>query len=321
MNIRSTTRNIPWLAIMMLAALGSPVHARAQAFPPWSQGKNNPAGYQGYKFQVDEVDNNPDLHGNPCDAGLVLFVGGNQFMVLPRLVADFESRHPELKGRIYYETLPPGILVHQMENQNTLTLGNLTLGVKPDVYEAGARRLKDMASLNKVRDVSLYATNNLMIMVRKGNPKGIRSLRDLGQQNIRLSMPNPEWEGVARLIETSLRKAGGEDLVNRVMVDKRKAGITFLTHIHHRQTAMRILQGTSDAGVTWQSEVKFQMMIGNPIEGVTIPPEYNTTGVYAAGVLTDAPHPQAARDWVAFLKSPTARAIYHEYGFGVPSQQ
>jgi len=291
------------------------------AFPPWSGGANNPAAYKGYVFEVPQINNVPDLHGNPCDARLVLFVAGNQFMVMPRLIEAFEAQHPELKGRIYYETLPPGILLRQMENRNTLTLGNLTLMVQPDVYEAGARRLAELAAQGKVRTVVRYASNDLAIMVRKGNPKHIRSLRDLGRPDVRVSMPNPEWEGVARLIEQSFRKAGGESLVNEIMVEKRRQGTTFLTHIHHRQTPMRIAEGTSDAGVTWQSEVKFQERLGNPIEGVRIPAEYNTTGIYAAGILTDAPHREAAEEWVKFLSSKTAQAIYHSFGFGSPEQK
>jgi len=111
--------------------------AYAQATPPWSKGENNPATDKGYVFQVDSIDNVPDLHGNPADAKLVLFIGGNQFFVLPRLIAGFEKLHPELAGHIFYETLPPGILRYQIDKDNTLTLGNLTLHVQPDVYEAG----------------------------------------------------------------------------------------------------------------------------------------------------------------------------------------
>ena len=88
-----------------------------------------------------------------------------------------------------------------------------------------------------------YASNQLEIMVHAGNPRGIGSLRDLGKDDVRLSMPNPEWEGVARQIEDSLRKAGGEELARKVMETKVKNGTTFLTHIHHRQTPMRILSG------------------------------------------------------------------------------
>ena len=68
-----------------------PVCSLAQNDPPWSKGANNPAQDKGMVFQVNDIDNVPDLHGNPQDAKLVLFIGGNQFFVLPRLIAGFES--------------------------------------------------------------------------------------------------------------------------------------------------------------------------------------------------------------------------------------
>jgi ABC-type Fe3+ transport system substrate-binding protein len=155
--------------------------------------------------------------------------------------------------------------------------------------------------------------------VRSGASSHVRSLRDLGADNIRLSMPDPEWEGVARQIADSLKKAGGDDLYHKVYEQKVRTGTTYLTHIHHRQTPMRILSGESDAGVTWASEVRFQERIGNPISGVQIPAVQNTTGTYAAGVLRDAPHRDAARAWVEYLRSREAQAIYAKFGFGMVS--
>jgi hypothetical protein len=70
--------------------------------------------------------------------------------------------------------------------------------------------------------------------------------------------------------------------------------VTHLTQIHYRETPMRIMQGKSGAGVTWTSEVRFQEKIGNPIKGVPIPAHQNTTAIYAAGVLQNAPHREAA---------------------------
>lgn len=276
---------------------------------------------KGYSFQVPDVDNVPDLHGNPADAKLVLFIGGNQFFVLPRLIAGFEEQHPELKGKIFYETLPPGILRKQIAAGNTLTLGNLTLTVQPDVYEAGARVLHDMASKGEVKDIAEYATNDLAIMVPAGNPKHIGSLKDLGRGDLKLSMPNPQWEGVANQIAAALRKAGGEPLYQAVYHTKVADGSSILTQIHHRQTPMRILQGKVDAGVTWASEVKFQEKVGNPITGVAIPDAENMTAIYAAGVLPNAPHAEAAEAWVQYLKSDKAQTAYHEFGFkSLPSQ-
>lgn len=301
------------LFLLCVAGLGIP--CAAQASPPWSHGRNDPATQQGFVFQVDNVDNVPDLHGNPCNAKLVLFIGGNQFFALPQLVAVFEQEHPDLKGLIFYETLPPGILRKQMAAGNAVTLGNLTIQVKPDVYEAGARVLNTMQQAGQVTDVIPYVTNTLEIMVPKGNPKHIRSLNDLGRPGLRLSMPNPAWEGVANQIQSALRKAGGDALEKTVYETKVQSGETKLTQIHHRQTPMRILSGAVDAGVTWASEVRFQTSIGNPVEGVPIPDDQNETAIYAGGIVKDAPHAATATEWLAFLKSEKAQAIYHQYGF------
>ena len=309
------------ISILIFATLGSPFMQKANAqnkphiTPPWSGGANDPAASKGYAFDVPDVDNVPDLHGNPADAKLVLFIGGNQFFVLPQLIAGFVKQHPELEGHIYYETLPPGILRKQIGADDTLTLGNLTVQAKPDVYEAGARVLNTMKRQGQVKNVVTYATNTLEIMIAAGNPRQIRSLIDLGRPNIKLSMPNPQWEGVANQIAAALRKAGGEQLFHQVYQAKAANGMTELTEIHHRQTPMRIMQGKVDAGVTWASEVQFQKKIGNPIEGVQIPDAQNVTAIYAAGMMADAPHPEAAAAWLAYLKTAEAQAVYRQFGF------
>ena len=306
-----------FVATILLAACAALL--QAQTTPPWSKGANAPAAEPGFAFHVADIDNVPDLHGNPANAQLVLFIGGNQFFVLPQLVAAFERLHPELKGRIFYETLPPGILRRQIAANGAITLGNLTIQVKPDVYEAGLRVVSEMQKSGLVDGVVQYATNNLEIMIRAGNPKQIRSLNDLGRSDLRLSMPNPEWEGVARQIEASLRKAGGDTLEKAVYEEKVANGTTRLTEIHHRQTPMRMMNGTADAGVTWASEVRFQQSIGNPIEGVAIPAAQNTTAIYAGAVMKDAPHATTAAEWLAFLRSSEAQAVYRQFGFKAAS--
>ncbi|GAC1516365.1 MAG: substrate-binding domain-containing protein [Terriglobales bacterium] len=311
--------------MLRLAFLLSPLvilGAQAQNTPPWSQGHNDPVINQGYVFHVSSIDNVPDLHGNPVGAKLVLFIGGNQFFVLPRLVASFEHLHPELKGHIFYETLPPGVLRKQMMSGNAVTLGNLTIDVAPDVFEAGAMALNDLHAQGAVTEVVQYATNDLEIMVARRNPKHIEGLKDLVRGDVRLAMPNPELEGVARQITASLKKGGGDTLAETLYGPGFDPVRIFLTQIHHRQTPMRILSGESDAGIVWSSEVRFQEKIGNPIEGVKILREQNTTGIYAAGIVKSAPHQAAATAWLEFLRSDEGQAAYREFGFkGVSGQR
>jgi accessory colonization factor AcfC len=99
-----------------------------------------------------------------------------------------------------------------------------------------------MEEANQVKGVVQYASNDLEIMIPASNPKHIQSLKDLGREDVRLSMPNSEW-GVANQIVGSLRKAGGDSLYQAVYEDKVKSGKTILTEIHHRQTPMRVMSG------------------------------------------------------------------------------
>ena len=56
-----------------------------------------------------------DLHNleQVEDADLLLFMAGNQFMVMGELVAAFREEHPVVE-RIFYETLPPGLELQQI---------------------------------------------------------------------------------------------------------------------------------------------------------------------------------------------------------------
>jgi len=269
----------------------------------------------GVPFTVYGVNNVPDLHGDPLHANLVLFVAGNQFMVMPELISAFKKRYPDVR-HIFYETLPPGILARQIK-EGALTIGNLHLRIAPDIYESGKVRMKEMIRARIVRrgSVTPYAKNKLGLMVSAGNPHHIHSLADLGDPTLRLSLPNPKWEGIGKQIRSSLRKAGGEDLVRQIFITKRKNGTTYLTHIHHRETAVRILDGSSDAGITWISEVLFQESLKRPITLVRIPDNQNTEATYEAALLSRPPHEKAGKEWLAFLSTKTAQKIYRRYGF------
>jgi hypothetical protein len=77
------------------------------SFRPGSTGDNNEAATGGLDFTVPEMDVLADFLGHPTDPKLVLYVGGNYFLVMAPLVQAFEAAHPDYKGRIYWETIPP----------------------------------------------------------------------------------------------------------------------------------------------------------------------------------------------------------------------
>lgn len=298
---------------------GSPaarLEAAEMQYPPWQQGRNNGAARQGLSFTVPPADVMADFHGSLDDPLLVLYASGNYFFAMGDLVHAFGEAYPAYRGRVFYETLPPGLLMKQLTEGGTITSGNMSFTVRPDVMMA-----ERTASEGWVRDGRLaapvvsFATNDLTIMVPKDNPAKITGLADLGRPGLAIIMPNPAFEGVAAQIKASLTKADGEALAKTVYEAKVADGSTILTRIHHRQTPLFLMQGLGEAGVTWTSEAIFQEKQGHPIAHVAIPAEQNTRAVYSAAIVSGAPHTDAARAWLAFIKTDAAFACLSPYGF------
>ena len=312
----------PIITAVALALVGIVRIATAQTAgvpdprPPWQHGRNNDAVNRGFELTVPDADNLSDFHGDPDHPALALYVGGNYFFAMAPLVGAFEAKYPEYKGRMYWETIPPGLLLRQIKAGGTVTVGNMTWTVKPDVYLAGLKAVRKQIDAGLLEAPAVpYVTNTLTIMVAAGNPMHVEGLADLGRSTLRLAMPNPRFEGIARQIKASLDKAGGEALETEVYGSKVRQGTTELTHIHHRQTPLWIMEGRVDAGVTWQSEAVFQEQVGHAISQVDIPPTQNTTAVYAGAIVKGAVHPGAARRWLDFVRSKQGLAIFERYGF------
>ena len=317
------SRSLRWLlgALVLLLPLASPAQAPnatsdESLYPPWQHGRNNDAIDRGLEFTVPDADNLADFHGDPGNPALVLYVGGNYFFAMAPLVEAFEKRYPQYRGHLFWETIPPGLLIQQLKAGGRVTVGNMTWTAKPDVYLAGLAAVKTQIDAGLLAAPAVpYVTNTLTIMIPKGNPAQIKGLSDLGKPDIRLAMPNPEFEGVVRQIKSSLQKAGGDALLNAVYETKVHDGSTVLTRIHHRQTPLWLMQGKAQAGVTWESEAIFQMQVGHPIDEVKIPDAQNTRAIYAGATVKGAPHPEAAGKWLDFIRSPESLAIFERYGF------
>jgi ABC-type molybdate transport system substrate-binding protein len=199
-----------------------------------------------------------DLHNLEYkdDADLVLFVAGNQFMVMEELLTAFKEGHPEIE-KIFYETLPPGLELKQILEGGAV-FGDVEIDVVPDVYasvtEMAMERLEDANKITR-GDYFLYLHNRIVLMVPEGNPAGIKSVEDLGRGDVRISQPNPEVEDIAFYIVDMYKDAGGDELAGRIMEEKREDGTTILTIVHHRETPLRITKGTVDVGPVWATEV------------------------------------------------------------------
>jgi molybdate transport system substrate-binding protein len=101
----------------MAAPPGTPAtqsEAAKARYPTWRHGGDNDAAKPGLVFTMPPVDVMADFHGSLDDPALVLYVSGNYFFAMGEMVRAFGDAHPAYRERVFYETLPPGLLMKQL---------------------------------------------------------------------------------------------------------------------------------------------------------------------------------------------------------------
>jgi ABC-type molybdate transport system substrate-binding protein len=252
------------------------------------------------------------------EAGLILWLAGNQFFAMDDVVAAFQKTAPgTVVGLI---TLPPGLLLNGIE-KGGVTYGGKDFPGLPDVYASvNLGHLKRLKAKGMMDTYAIYLHNEMELMVAAGNPKGIKGVKDVARPDIRTSMPNPVSEGIMRFYGKKVLQNNG--LWEHVSAGKECSSCqttpnNWFTSVHHRETPERILAGTSDTGFVWVTETQEAKRAGMKVESVKLPPEDSLRDEvsYAIGALTGSPHKAAADKYLAFLATPAAQDAYAEFGF------
>jgi ABC-type molybdate transport system substrate-binding protein len=259
----------------------------------------------------DDLHNLEYLH----EADLVLFMAGNQFMVMDELLGEFQSLYREIK-KIFYETLPPGLELKQILAGGA-RFRDMIIDVMPDVYTSVTdAAMKELTERDLIDDYFVYLHNRIVLMVPEGNPLHIQSVRDLARDEIRISQPGP-MEDISKYITDMYHKAGGDGLVKRILEEKRAEGTTIFTVVHHRETPIRLKKGTVDVGPVWATEVVNAIKNGLKVEAIEPGKELDQSDAvnYYITKLKGAKNPENAGKFLEFIKSSRAQEIYKSYGF------
>lgn len=254
------------------------------------------------------------------NADLVMYLAGNQFMVMQELITDFQARNSSVES-VYVETIPPGqILKNQLLKQGEIE--EQQTAMNPDIFASvNIGHLRKLNSVDLMDAYAIYIHNRLELMVAAGNPKNIQGAEDLGRDDLVQSHPNPLTEGIFKFYGSEMLKdldlhekvTGGAECRSCWAVE----GKTWFTSRHHRETPDRIEAGTADVGIVWTTEVAHAKEQGRPLEGVTIAAPLNKQAKvnYAIGAMKNGRNADNAALYLAYLATDAAQAIYEKYGF------
>lgn len=252
------------------------------------------------------------------DAGLILWLAGNQFFAMDAVVQAFQKQHPGIAVGLI--TLPPGLLLDAIQGGGWVFDGKEYPGL-PDVYASvNLGHLKRLKSAGLMDRYAVYMHNELEIMVANGNPKKIGGIADLGRADVRTSMPNPVNEGIMQFYARKVLErhglwpqiSGGKECVSCQTTPN-----NWFTAVHHRETPDRLKAGQSDAGIVWKTETLAALRAGAQVEGVGLPlaDSLRDEVAYAIGALKGTPRADAAARYLAFLATPQGQSAYTAFGF------
>jgi ABC-type molybdate transport system substrate-binding protein len=218
---------------------------------------------------------------------LTFYAGAMLKAAVEPTIREFEAREGVVVTRVYNGC---GILVAGMKT-----------GEKADVYFACDTSFLDMVKEKFAAPVDV-TLNQLVILVKKGNPHGIRSLKDLGKPGLRVGVGNERQCALGALTSTALRESKVFDAVMKNVVTTTPTGDLLANQ-------MRV--GQLDAAVTYLSNAAGS---GDVLEGVPVDLPC-ALATQPLAVAADTPHGHLARRLVDALAGARSRSRFEAEGF------
>lgn len=163
---------------------------------------------------------------------------------------------------------------------------------------------------------SLPYTSTIVFVVRKGNPKNIKTWADLAGPGIEIITPNPKTSGNGKLAFLaawgSVRHKGGTDDEARAFVTQLYKQVPVLDTAARGSTTTFAQKGIGDVHLTWENEAHLEVTEAKGALELVFPEASILAEPHVAVVDENVDKKktrQAAEDYLRFLYTPEAQAV------------
>jgi hypothetical protein len=207
-----------------------------------------------------------DVHGVLSACDLAFSTEGNYHPALHELWPIFLGQFKDRPLANWFYTTSPPVVLDQITRQG-VEIGNLLVTCKPSLVVATRRVIEKLVKpgLTEGPAYPLYQDRGALILVKKGNPKQIHTIWDLGRDGVRLVTPNPDLEpgafgnylgtiyGIAAHDQHPPGGVKADDLINRIFNNAGRDPDKWLAgpRIHHRDLPWSVAYGRADAAVIY----------------------------------------------------------------------
>ncbi len=180
-------------------------------------------------------------------------------------------------------------------------------GAPADVFASadGANMQKLVSGGDVTAEPTVFAANELTIVVKKGNPKHVKSLADLADLGVIALCADAVPCG--KYAQQALTQAG-------VTIDPAK--ITKGADV--KATLSAVSTGDADAAIVYSTDAKAG---GSSVQAVRIPAWLNVYAVYPIAPIAASANQDLAKAWIKYTVSPAGQKTLQSYGFLPPPNQ
>ncbi|MDA8232677.1 MAG: substrate-binding domain-containing protein [Magnetospirillum sp.] len=205
-----------------------------------------------------------DLHAGVSSCDIVLSTEGNYHPALHDIWPVFLAKFKDKPLRNWFYTTSPPVVMPQTQH-HSLEFGNFYSSCMPSVAVGGKPVIDKLAAagLTDGAPLPLYVDQGEVILVKKGNPRHIHSVWDLGRKGVRLVTPNPTSEAgafkayakaiyaIAKNDPHPPRGMTADKLINIIFNGANHDKYKWLAgaRIHHRDEPWSVAYGRADAAV------------------------------------------------------------------------
>ena len=243
--------------------------------------------------------------GFPGDGGsLTVYAAASLIDAFAEMEARLEEAHPGLD--IVIETAGSQTLVTQIDQ-----------GAPADVLAtANASTMDQAIDLGLVEGDPLpFAGNRLVIVAPADNPAGVKSLVDLGGDDVVLVLANEDVPvgnysriAICDAVADGSVPDGFADAVNTNLVSE---------EVDVRSVLTKVQLGEADAGIVYASDAAASAIAGEELTIVEFPDTVPTSAEYPIAPVAGG-NTELANAFVAYVMSDEGQAILEEYGFTAP---
>ncbi|MDZ5144732.1 molybdate ABC transporter substrate-binding protein [Microbacterium testaceum] len=196
-----------------------------------------------------------------------------------------------------FEAAHPGVTVSAVYDGSSTLATQIGEGAPADVFaSADEKNMSKVAA--EAPDPRLFAGNTLVIAVPTGNPGGVATLADLARMTTVLCAPEvPCGAASATLLSNAgvrVTPASSEQNVTAVLT--------------------KVAAGEADAGLVYATDVNGR----DDVETIVPAGADAVVNRYPIAALTDAPNPDAAAAFVAFVLGEDGQRVLADAGFRAP---